>query len=410
MTANPYQPPAEITDPSVQIELDSEIQFSGQLVPADITFWYPPNASIWASIRSSADSIVVIAFLVFAMGILLSIDSARESFWPVVLLVVCLFLNKGSATLRQQRERLSKRAELEEFLRTNDAPCHGYLNKQGGVYAHDESVFKFRWTSEDVAYPFESGIAFSRGETGIYLPTRFFQSVRQYNEAAVALLNQWYPGFPMPSVIHDPRKFVGQGLMSEDDIAESKCWDEFTWPINDDKQSRIELDRTLNFDDFDSAELRTFRRQCFKWFLRVNLPMLISMPVWAVLYAVQFGSFQAVLKHPGSLLFLLLFAIFLYREFQSSRDNYSKKLHIGERVRIVFSDTCYMWILPQLESYHWVKYSDKMHLVSNETKLGWEYEGKPDQQLLLSRRKIGDKTAQRLESLLSRALVSQKEI
>ena len=198
--------------------------------------------------------------------------------------------------------------------------------------------------------------------------------------------------------------------MSEDDIAESKCWDEFTWPINDDKQSRIELDRTLNFDDFDSAELRTFRRQCFKWFLRVNLPMLISMPVWAVLYAVQFGSFQAILKHPGSLLFLLLFAIFLYREFQSSRDNYSKKLHIGERVRIVFSDTCYMWILPQLESYHWVKYSDKMHLVSNETKLGWEYEGKPDQQLLLSRRKIGDKTAQRLESLLSRALVSQKEI
>ena len=410
MTANPYQPPAEITDPSVQIELDSEIQFSGQLVPADITFWSPPNASIWASIRSSADSIVVIAFLVFAMGILLSIDSARESFWPVVLLVVCLFLNKGSATLRQQRERLSKRAELEEFLRTNDAPCHGYLYKQGGVYAHDKSVFKFRWTSEDVAYPFESGIAFSRGETGIYLPTRFFQSVRQYNEAAVALLNQWYPGFPMPSVIHDPRKFVGQGLMSEDDIAESKCWDEFTWPINDDKQSRIELDRTLNFDDFDSAELRTFRRQCFKWFLRVNLPMLISMPVWAVLYAVQFGSFQAVLKHPGSLLFLLLFAIFLYREFQSSRDNYSKKLHIGERVRIVFSDTCYMWILPQLESYHWVKYSDKMHLVSNETKLGWEYEGKPDQQLLLSRRKIGDKTAQRLESLLSRALVSQKEI
>ena len=125
MTANPYQPPAEITDPSVQIELDSEIQFSGQLVPADITFWYPPNASIWASIRSSADSIVVIAFLVFAMGILLSIDSARESFWPVVLLVVRLFLNKGSATLRQQRERLSKRAELEEFLRTNDAPCHG---------------------------------------------------------------------------------------------------------------------------------------------------------------------------------------------------------------------------------------------------------------------------------------------
>ena len=73
----------------------------------------------------------MIAFLVFAMGILLSIDSARESFWPVVLLVVCLFLNKGVCkTLRRQRERLSKRAELEEFLRTNDAPCHGYLNKQ----------------------------------------------------------------------------------------------------------------------------------------------------------------------------------------------------------------------------------------------------------------------------------------
>ena len=221
MTANPYQPPAQITDTSVQIELEGVIQFSGQLVPSDITFWYPPKASIWALIRSSADSIVVIAFLVFVMGVLLSIDAARESFWLVILLVVCLFLNKGSATLRQQRERLAARAGLEEFLRTNDAPCHGYLDKQGGVYAHDGSVFKFRWTNEDVAYPFESGIGFSRGEISIYLPTRFFGSVRQYNEAAVAFLNQWYPGFPMPSVIHDPRRFVGQGLMSDGDIAES---------------------------------------------------------------------------------------------------------------------------------------------------------------------------------------------